>query len=56
MEKSCFCKSTVDNIYSAFYVTFLVCIFNTEDKISKRRFSVVCGIREDILTGKLEKT
>ena len=34
MEKSCFCKSTVDNIYSAFYVTFLVCIFNTEDEIS----------------------
>ena len=23
---------------------------------AKRRFSVVCGIREDILTGKLEKT
>ena len=38
MEKSCFCKSTVDNIYSAFYVTFLVCIFNTEDEISAFMF------------------
>ena len=31
-------KSTVDNIYSAFYVTFLVCIFNTEDEISAFMF------------------
>ena len=38
MEKSCFLKSTVDDIYSSLHITFLVCIFNTEDKISAFMF------------------
>ena len=38
MEKSGFLKGTVNDIYCSLHITFLVCIFNTEDKISAFMF------------------
>ena len=38
MDKSGFLKGTVNNIYSSLHITFLVCIFNTKDKISAFMF------------------
>ena len=38
MDKSGFLKGTVNNIYGSLHITFLVCIFNTKDKISAFMF------------------
>ena len=47
VKKSCTCHGTIDDIYSSFYITLLVCILDSKDKVSIFMFCnqvcVQCG-------------